>query len=168
MDGERFDRIAKALGGGATRRGLLRGLAVGALAWLGGEGAGATHFDCRHVGKPCKGAGQCCSGVCRRGTCRAHHASTCKAGGKVSCVDPGGGSACELNNTPGCRCYQTTGRAPFCGGTSPGQTDCLACQRDQDCVEKHGFPAGSACVPTGATCVCDATTTLCVKPCGVA
>ena len=172
MDGERFDAIAKATAG-TSRRAALRLLARGALGAVlgvrGPEAAGATHFGCRHFGKPCARGGQCCSGVCRGGRCRAHHASTCKAGTGY-CTDYDAATRCSLNDTTGCECVETTGRAPFCADLNPGRFACLPCQRDRDCVEKHRFPNGSACVPTGPYCggCPDLTGTLCVKPCGAA
>ena len=69
MDTERFDGLVRTLGGAATRRDAMRLLAGGALGaalgLLGRGEAGAHHFGCRHVGRPCNRRAQFCSGRCR-------------------------------------------------------------------------------------------------------
>ena len=118
MDADRFDTLTRSVTGAATsRRRLLTAAAGSALATLaaalGVADAGAFHFGCRHVGKPCTRSGQCCSGRCRgpkgKKTCRAHDVGTCTAE-KDICLT--GGPRC--GGADECECYVTTGGANVC------------------------------------------------------
>jgi hypothetical protein len=165
MDADRFDALTRALtGAGILRRAVLKGLAgsaLGALTMpLAPTSAGATHFGCRHVGKPCASSRQCCSSRCRgpkgHETCRAHHVDTCTAA-KDSCLTaaPGCGGG-------HCYCTRTTGGATFC---SVGAIECMACSTDATCAAALGVP-GSACVIAhDGDCTC--ASTACVRPCTV-
>ena len=157
MDADRFDRLARSLAAPASRRAALKGLAAGALGLaLGAVGigeAGATHFGCRHVGKPCARKGQCCSGVCRNGACRAHHKGPCD-GVRDFCTQGSASGVCGGGGF--CFCFVTTGRASFCASASPGIVCSVACERDSECEAVTG--AGSACVvcadcPSGTACM---------------
>ena len=72
MDGRRFDGWAKAMAGGASRRGVLRaGIgagAAGAVAPLRGEEVGAA--KCRRAERNCDRDDQCCSNRCEGGRCQ--------------------------------------------------------------------------------------------------
>ncbi|MFL5759210.1 MAG: hypothetical protein ACJ789_05700 [Thermomicrobiales bacterium] len=64
MDADGFDRLAKALSGGADRRRQLASLAGGAgAALLGGRVAGAKD-RLKPNGKKCNKDAQCLSGLC--------------------------------------------------------------------------------------------------------
>jgi hypothetical protein len=159
MDVDRFDQIARALHWRQSRRAALRLLfpgALGALATGGGlKEVRANHFECRHVGARCKRSGQCCSGVCRNKRCQGHGAGICTTQnvcttGTTVCGTHRGGSICA--------CFQTTGKAPFCGRFGV----CRACTKDRQC--EADFGAGAACVVH--TCGgCEATGTGCVVKC---
>lgn len=162
MGADRFDTLARSLTShGATRRHLVNTLAGGVLAGLavalGLADAGAAHFGCLHVGKSCTRAGQCCSGRCRgpqgKKTCRAHHTGGCTRAQDYCQTNDLGESQCPAN--PAGLCRITTGNAPFCANTLGG--GCEFCKTDRDCVEKRGYPPGSACIhygpgPTGCDC----------------
>lgn len=76
MDGRRFDRLARAAGRAATRRGALRAL-VGAVLALGPLAAADPAAACLAEGRPCDhDRDACCSGAC----CQA-------ANGRRFCVD---------------------------------------------------------------------------------
>jgi hypothetical protein len=79
MDSDRFDALTRGLFAGSSRRGLLSGLAGGALGLIAGRlpealeakkrkrrkktrKASPNAFGCLSVGKTCKSAEQCCSG----------------------------------------------------------------------------------------------------------
>ena len=168
MDADRFDTLTRSLVGAATsRRRLLAGVAGSALAALaaalGAAGVGATHYGCRHVGKPCGKDRQCCSGRCRgRGgdkTCRAHDAGNCTVAKDVCFTDSAGcgGGACY--------CYRTPGGANFCSASGGGH--CMPCATDAQCASALATP-GSACVDFTHCPVfddCDGHDTACVPPC---
>ena len=103
MDGERFDALAKAAAGTASRRGALRLLAGGALAAIlarpravaGQLGIAANAGSCRAPGDLCDDDADCCSERCRNGRCR------CRRRGASCAVD----RACCSG-----RCRRSTGR----------------------------------------------------------
>jgi hypothetical protein len=108
MHDRRFDDLTRALAGGASRRGLLRGVAAGLL------GTALVRVDraaaaCKRVGKPCSGDNCCAGAVCDDGVCR------CEAG-LTTCNGPRGAvcvADCPFNQTlsSDCRCVcATTGR----------------------------------------------------------
>ena len=149
MHANRFDTITKDWIS-LPRRRLLTGVAgsaLGALAVTLGLGeAEATHFTCRHVGKRCKRASQCCSGICKRHTCRAHDKGICKASQDACVTSPVG---CGGDSAGNCTCVVTTGKASFCGldgGTLSG------CTRDEECVADKG--EGAACIQCGEGRLC--------------
>jgi hypothetical protein len=166
MDVDRFDHLARALHWRQSRRSALRLLApaaLGALATsLGLSEVRANHFECRHVGARCKRAGQCCSSRCLGPTggktCRGHDAGICT----TQNVCTTGTTVCgtHVPGDPGvkCACFQTTGKAPFCGRFGV----CRACTKDRQCEEEFG--AGAACV-VHACAGCEAIGTGCVVKC---
>lgn len=126
-----------------------------------------NEFGCLEVGDACKGADQCCSGICEGKKCRAHGTGTCEQGVPGYCQT----SPLELdklicNNDFDCFCLHTTAGSNFCALLADGSA-CVTCQRDTDCAEL-GFPAGSACVPVSerhcaGTCESGM---MCLLPCG--
>ena len=89
MDGERFDRIARALGATPPRRGALRLLAAGALGAILARprgavvqvGIAANTGSCRATGDVCDGDKDCCSQRCEGGRCQ------CRKRGAACTVD---------------------------------------------------------------------------------
>jgi len=173
MDDRLFDALTKSMVSTVSRRWMLRSVATGAVATALVSGFARlqpresaaqeafAHFGCRHVGKPCKRARQCCSGLCRgpkgRQTCRQHNVGTCQAG-QDRCANPTLGSC---NGQPDCACFQTTGRGVFCGRVST--TECVECGLDADCAAVTG--PGSACITTnGGNCLCPSQSA-CMAPC---
>ena len=150
-----FDRLTQMVNGGASRRGLLRGLAAAAgLVALHAPGATAgkrrkkeklkrNSYGCVDVGKSCRGKDSaCCSGICQgkkpkkgekdRSRCVAHHVLGCQAD-QDFCA--GSIVMCGTNGT----CVRTTGKASICGAGGP----CVACRKDKDCEADYG--PGAAC-----------------------
>jgi hypothetical protein len=161
VDDDGFDDLSRRLSTAPSRRAVLKGLGGGALAALlaalGVEGAGATHFGCRHVGKRCARHGQCCSGRCQgipgRKTCRAHHTGTCTLAQNICRTGIGGtcgGGACS--------CHRTTGGATFCANLN--SAICATCTKDKTC-EDLGYGRGAACIDTSSNagiCACGGNT----------
>ena len=173
MNNHGFDELIKEFGKESrSRRAALKLLAGGALAALirqAGSGARlAGAAGCRKVGAGCRRAAQCCSGICRgpkgKKTCRAHGVGTCKRGQDI-CRQGDAAAACSTPDLD-CVCGVTTGDAGFCFDLNSAR--CAACERDPDCVEKHGFPRGSACIRAveGGCEECARLGTACAAPCG--
>jgi hypothetical protein len=185
VDQYRFAAVTRSLTELPSRRDVLRGLA--------GIGLGMTRlpllasatkrtqseaapkpnkYGCLEIGDPCKRAGQCCSGICKRKNgkkkCRAHGTGTCDQQKPGVCtatfLDP---EIFDCNFRSGkCSCYATTAGSKYCAalGTS---SRCADCKKDTDC-EKLGYPPGSACVPFAkGRCAgfCE-TGMACAVPCG--
>jgi hypothetical protein len=104
-------------------------------------------FSCLDVGKTCTSAVQCCSGVCEgkkgKRTCRSHNAGICRPEGDFCLGAP---QACKLLGERIAVCWQTTGKAAFCGdpGDDGPEGFCRNCKRDTDCQEEFG--PGAACI----------------------
>lgn len=171
MEHDRFDQLARALSRKPSRRTLAGIFSLGALGLTGGgqvEDAGAKKnkkkvkkngFGCVDVGKFCKNAGQCCSGICQgkkgKKKCKAHGESTCVSGqAETGC---GGTSVvCQTSSGDEGQCNTTTGNAGYC--VADGL--CFACKKDADCISQCGVDAaciqcadcalqgGTACVGT--------------------
>ena len=175
MNNHGFDELIKDFGKQSrSRRAALKLLAGGALAALvGWAGPGARLVagaaGCRKVGAGCRRAAQCCSGICRgpkgKKTCRAHGVGTCKRGQDI-CRQGDAAAACSNPDVAECVCGVTTSDAGFCFDLNSAR--CAACERDPDCVEKHGFPRGSACIRAveGGCEECARLGTACAAPCG--
>ena len=137
MDGQRFDGLARAMAGGAPRRGALRLLAGAALAGvLGAAGAGDAAAGCFQKGRRCRYDRQCCSGRCREGEC----ARPRRYGGGGFCAGvpfaPGNFTQCGTTGNINYPC--------FCA-----QNACVADTRldsVQPCPQA-GCPEGQICVP---------------------
>jgi hypothetical protein len=160
MDGNRFDQWTQRLAGGASRRGVLRGLSAaavavalggrGAEAALGGRGAEAA-ATCIKNGKECnpKNRGRCCSGNCRKSG-RGH---TCKPAPNAlgctvnldSCVAGEDPIPCPGN--PDGICVVLDNGRPFCSGLSR----CTACNTGADCDAAFG-KQGGICVKSCPDC----------------
>jgi len=149
MDDDRFDALTRSLSGtGSSRRRLLTGAAGSTFAALAAaldvSDAGATHFVCQHVNKPCTRDGQCCSSRCRglvgSKTCRAHDARSCTAA-KNFCKT--GLEGCSGT----CFCLRTIGGANFCALNGTG----TACTTDRQCVKALGDPRAACFDATGCT-----------------
>ena len=114
MDDRRFDAITKSLGGGGSRRAVLKGLAGSALAAaaaLRGSGASAGRA-CREFTRKCVSEDQCCGGrvACARVDRRK------SVGGVISTCNLDGRRCCGI-------------RGAFCGGP----VDSCKCCRDLVC-----------------------------------
>ena len=132
-------------------------------------------FDCLAVGDSCNGNdSRCCSGRCegqkgkkakkgkdgrrRRGRddkskCVAHDEDICTAG-QDTCSDISNGVAVPCGFRSRGACFQTTGKAGFCGrieGGSPPRFRCENCTRDTDC-QALGYGGDSACVVCETDC----------------
>lgn len=171
MEHDRFDHIARAFSARPSRRTLAGIVSLGAFGLAAGsqvEDAGAkkkkkkvkkNEFGCIDVGKFCKNAGQCCSGICQgkkgKKKCKAHGESTCVSGqAETGC---GGTSViCQTSSGAEGQCNTTTGKAGYC--VADGL--CFACKKDADCVAQCGVDA--ACIQCAD---CDAQGgTACVGP----
>jgi hypothetical protein len=138
----------------------------------GSKKARPNEFGCLSVGAPCRGADQCCSGVCdgKKGQrrCRAHDTGVCdqQADGICTAVNPRL-TACDPSGM--CACFTTTAGSNFrANNFVPAERACVDCRKDADC-EALGFPAGSACIPFtegNYVGICP-THTVCLPPCGV-
>lgn len=131
-----------------SRRAALRlaaGSGLGAL--LARPGRPEAAAACRRDGKECARGGQCCSGLCRRGTCRAAPGQgTCTiASDRCAGVDRG----CKAGQP--CSCYVTARGASFCGANF--DQVCSSCDRDEDCEFVTG--PGSACIRLTDSCGCN-------------
>lgn len=180
MDGTRINHLLRSLA--SSRRVYLGGLAALASGWLG-QSAGETRrkrkkrkpkktkpnaYGCLSVGKLCRNAAQCCSGVCEgkqgKRRCRPHDSFICQVDDDT--CSTGLTKLCGTTN-PYCACTLTTGNAPFCGDYAgfPGDQLCRDCRRDEDCQEEFG--PGAACVVYSRLCndICPDTGRACVPAC---
>jgi hypothetical protein len=191
MDQHRITVLRRSFIGMPSRRDLLHGLAGVGMGLRGlwpqepaaakrkrnqktrNKKAKPNAFGCLSVGKTCKNAKPCCSGICMgkqgKRTCRAHDTGTCQQDVPAICQS-GSPLTTTCNNRPDCACFRTTAGSSICGETLCGRagcSDCAACQRDADCVAL-GFPPEAACAPVSTgICVgnCDSGMA-CVVPCG--
>ena len=164
MDGERFDRIAKALGTGVGRRGVLRGALGAALgAALGVAGVREAAAACLENGERCGGdRGTCCSGRCVRK--QNSRKKFCKpAPGQGTCTIES--DVCDFN-TPQqpcngdstCRCAITTSGTSFCAGPRRACANCAG--NEKMCVREFGAGARCTRCPT-----CSGYNGQCVEAC---
>ena len=134
MDDRRFDRLARTVAAGGTRRAALRllgGGVIAALARLGFPADEAAALDrdasCRGSCDQCTKDGQCCSGRCREGQCRCKERGSCKVD-RACCS-----GQCRRDGT--CK----PAAAVACGTGEPSD--------GEDCV-----PRDAACIPSGTPC----------------
>jgi hypothetical protein len=167
MDRHRFDALAKTLGGGSTRRGVLTLFVPSGLAMRRDRVAAKkrnkkrrkapplNQFGCLDVGRRCRKTKHCCSGICagpeNKKRCRSHDVGGCPVAEVGSCFN----GACTTRTGDAGLCMPTTGNAGYCGADS---TPCIACNKDADCRERCG--SGAACVTCGL-CVFAGTLTFC-------
>jgi hypothetical protein len=161
MEGMHFDDLLRSLT--QSRRALAAGALATVAGLLVGPGVDARNkrkkrkpkkpepneFGCLEIGAACKGAEQCCSGICdgKKGKrkCQAHDTSLCTP--EKNFCTAGVVTACNGANVRAV-CMQTTGKAAFCGDLSdPGGIACRVCARDVDCQEEFG--PGAACIDLG-------------------
>jgi hypothetical protein len=146
METTSFDNLVRRLAPTTrSRRGALRLLGGAAGVMLAGRGLGA--FDlvaakkaCRNDGQGCTKRSQCCSGVCKKGTCQ-HGANQ----GVCTIEKKSAGNIQYFCQAPGaafCYCYVTTRGASVC--TANNGSACAHCRRNRDCDQITG--PGSFCV----------------------
>jgi hypothetical protein len=139
MDAHRFDRLARTLRAGGSRRAALQfltgGALAGAMALLGGDEAAAR---CRPRSRKC-GPGVCCpkgqicgdltsqTCVIGRGTCGAD-ANSCK------------GSLVHCDNNVDCLCLKTQSGNTRCAIPASA---CGTCDSDDDCDGVGAFCASN-------------------------
>jgi hypothetical protein len=145
METQPFDDLARRLAPAKrSRRDMLRALGGAAATMLAGRGLGATSVvaakACRNDGQGCTKRSQCCSGVCKKGTCQ-HGAQqgTCtidkNSAGNVQYF-------CQAPGAAFCFCYVTTRGASVCSANNGSV--CMHCRRNSDCDQATG--PGSSCV----------------------
>ena len=173
MDGHRFDRWVKSLGGPESRRRVLAGLAGAGVAGLlprlgGGEAAAQT---CRGLDQPCKAGTECCSGLCSgRGRCACSGNSVpCRGGAFASCCPAG--SRCFLDNPQGPCCppgEQLCGRrcVRACppGGQAPDPNNGCRCACLGGSIPCRGNQLTRICCPAGTGCYPDNEINTCCPP----
>ena len=120
MDGQRFDLMAKAMAGGATRRRALRlaggGLAGALLAAGLGRRAGAQQESCGDLHARClERAGGACGTPETAETAFAHYTCLSQQGGVCNAYF----ESCAHS----CGSFDTSGRA--CASGCPGDTTCI-------------------------------------------
>jgi hypothetical protein len=167
MDAKLFDRLTQSIGGGVSRRMMLRlatsamgGYATPAPATAKGKKKPTPNaYGCLSVGQPCRGNDTlCCSGLCHgkkpkkgkrdKRKCAARNSGGCTAAQDSCMVEKN--VPCMSNGV----CTQTTGDAPFCSRLGVGE--CVACTKDADCVL---WGPGAACIV--CPFACPQTTTAC-------
>jgi hypothetical protein len=71
MDGQHFDLVGKWLARRDSRRSTLRGLVAGAFAiGLGRLSLEEAAAKCQKIGQKCQKNSECCSKLCKGGTCK--------------------------------------------------------------------------------------------------
>lgn len=139
---------------------MLRALGGSGVALLAGRGRGAdvsAAGTCRADGAACAKRGQCCSGVCKKGTC-VHGA----AQGICTIVEQSDSNIQHNCQAPGaafCYCFVTSRGASVCAANDGSV--CARCRRNKDCTKYTG--SGSFCV-TFPNCG-GTTNTACQPPC---
>jgi hypothetical protein len=122
MESERFDRLARVVSRGTSRRSTLRGLAQGALglagvsALVGNEGALAKKKECNGNGQCRKPNNPCKKAVCKHGKCRKKNQPNGKnCGNEQVCQNGQCRSACNPECTGGQICQQAVCVCPESG-----------------------------------------------------
>jgi hypothetical protein len=168
MNRHRFDALTRSLVSRVSRRDLVARLAGGVLAWSAAQlphlanarkrkrknkkrkKVRFNEYGCVNVGRLCKNADQCCSGLCEgkkgKKTCRAHDQSTCQPGQSSAVCSGGANVVCTASSGAPGLCLATTGNAGYCYADG----DCFACAKDADCEPICG--SGAACITCAGTC----------------
>jgi hypothetical protein len=139
MDGQRFDRLVKALGTAPSRRHLLKamaGAATAGVAALLAPAAGRAGAVCRAPGNVCSKQADCCSGCC----------GPADRTGRRHCLD----SATFATDPANCGACGHS-----CPGTPNGQPICVAGACDLECASAAD-PCGGACCTIDQFCEADA------------
>jgi hypothetical protein len=155
MDGERFDGLAKALAGGVSRRGVLKGLAGGGAAGLLaalGLGAAAPEAAEAHR-RP----------GCRTAACRRHWRKHRKAnntqngttihGGTATATLLGNGASLTVSPLGAAVCDGTKATASLCasGFCDVATNTCQPCPTNRVCGQDDGL-TGLVCCVDGFVC----------------
>jgi hypothetical protein len=163
VDAVQFDRLAKTLGSGTTRRRVLGVLAGGLV--VAREGRQATiAAQCAKAGqKPKDTKKECCLGLIEvEGRCQEPSLPTCPvvdAQTNHCMAIPNCGSV--SGGVHSCRCLLDIFDQPACTGA----TSCAPCTSHEDCEAIGGsFGQGAVCVPPGPTC-CPAGQNVCMAAC---
>lgn len=144
MDGQRFDELARALGAGASRRRVLKGLLAG-LAATGLQANRSFAQETCDTDEDCATGETCIEGVCQA-VC-AGETEVCETGDDccdgLICVQEGGPGLCQSPDAcqelgEGC-----AGVAPCCDGLACLDNVCVetcaaeeaACQTSEDCCD---------------------------------
>lgn len=170
MDTHHFDDLAKVLGSWSTRRSALTLLAPLVLATRRDAAEAKKRknrkkkrkkppafnsFGCLDVGKRCRKAKHCCSGICAgpegKERCKAHDVGGCPVTAAGVCFN----GTCTTSSGDAGRCMPTTGNASYCGADG---SPCVACSKDADCRARCGPDA--ACITCGL-CVFGGSLTYC-------
>lgn len=105
MDGQRFDRIVKSLGTGASRRRVLGGAGASALAALALRGGGAAAAPQCRTNADCAGQLPGCEGPCGVPVCERGNAGFGGGGNVCRCASP-----CEGTSRPNCEVFRGQAR----------------------------------------------------------
>jgi hypothetical protein len=170
MDTDRFDALTKVLGRWSTRRSVLSVLAPLVLVTRRDateakkrekrkkkrkKKPAVNLFGCLNVGKRCRKAKRCCSGICAgpkgKEHCKAHDTGGCPVTAAGACFN----GFCTTSSGDAGLCMPTTGNASYCGADS---TPCVGCKSDMECRARCGPEA--ACITCGA-CVFAGSLTYC-------
>jgi hypothetical protein len=168
MNTHHFDALTKILGRWSTRRGVLAVLALPVLVTHRDaaeadkrkkrkNAPSVNQFGCLNVGKRCRRAKRCCSGICAgpkgKERCKAHDRGGCPVTEAGVCIN----GTCTTSSGDAGFCMPTTGNAGYCGADS---TPCVACSKDADCRARCGPDA--ACITCGL-CALEGTLTFCAS-----
>ncbi len=121
MDHQRFDAITRAMAGGASRRGVLKGLAGGALGGLVSlVGIGDTEARrCRAIGRNCRAHADCCTDHCNNDN--NLYQCSCPPG----LGDCNGDGLCETNTLVDVANCGACGHS--CAANQPARTNVAGC-----------------------------------------
>ncbi len=178
MDGQRFDRLTRALATGTSRRTILKGLLGAGGAAVSGSVV-ADQADARVIGaRPtvppaqqpsgCQLPNQLCGGeCCGPGLCKSNHCcsspthtwcgdrcwpeSQCTSSG-IPCSD--GQKVCGSTCCPANASCARSGNSDICCNPDSGQAPCgfECCATAAQCCDRECCPDGSVCIGNGYCC----------------
>ncbi|MGI8477711.1 MAG: hypothetical protein ACR2OO_15270 [Thermomicrobiales bacterium] len=151
MDEERFDRLARLLGTGSSRRGILKGV-LGSLVGLSAAGLAAGSASAAGgFGDACTADGQCDSSA--MSTCDDDR-STCRGAVGYACFDTGDCSTADALLCLDANGTECTGEVAECGTCGSPAAACFgqghACDDATNCCE--GLTCSSVGASGGAIC----------------